>query len=250
MKRVVRTAGVGVLVTMTGLLVTACGDDDSGGGGGGSATSRPQLGVDAAQLSPTVDHPYVAFASVRRAVFEGEEVDSETGETVELRVESVVRDETARVAGVEVTVVDVSDFEDGELVEQTEDYYAQHRSGDVYYLGERVDEYEDGEVAGHGGQWLAGEGDARAGLFMPATPKVGDEFEQERAPGLAEDRSTVVATGVTVTVPAGTFDDCIETEDLDPVDDVTEHKFYCSGVGLVREAFPAGGSLDLIEFEA
>jgi hypothetical protein len=84
---------------------------------------------------------------------------------------------------------------------------------------------------------------------MPAEPAVGDEFEQERAPGVAEDRSRVVAAGVTVTVPAGTFEDCIETEDVDPIGDVTEHKFYCPDVGLVKETFAEGGSLELVEYE-
>jgi hypothetical protein len=58
-------------------------------------------------------------------------------------------------------------------------------------------------------------------MFMPAAPQVGDVLEQERAPGIAEDRSTVIATGVAVTVPAGTFNSCIETEDFDPIGMVT-----------------------------
>jgi hypothetical protein len=82
---------------------------------------------------------------------------------------------------------------------------------------------------------------------MPAEPKVGDAFEQERAPGVAEDQSKVVAEGLEVRTPAGTFSDCIKTEDYAPLDDVTEFKFYCPDVGLVREE-PPGGRLDLIEY--
>lgn len=234
-----RTRGL-VLVM---LAAAACGNDTATQPQGGG------LGVEVAELSAVVENPYVAFASIARAVYAGEETDPDSGETVKLRVESTVRDATTRVGGADVTVVEVLDYEDGELVEKTEDYYAQHSSGAVYYLGERVDEYDGGELSGHGGQWLAGEDGNLAGVFMPASPAVGDVFEQERAPGIAEDRSTVVAVGVSVTVPAGTFQDCIETEDLDPIDDVTEHKFYCPGVGLVRETFTGAGSLDLVEFE-
>jgi hypothetical protein len=84
---------------------------------------------------------------------------------------------------------------------------------------------------------------------MPAAPRVGDAFEQERAPGVAEDRSTVIETGLSVTVPAGSFSDCIETEDVDPLGGGTEHKVYCRGVGLVRETTSAGENLDLTELE-
>ena len=228
------------------LVLGACGEEspsESEGEGGGD------LGVEAARLSPVVDNPFIAFADVRRAVYEGEEIDPETGEPFDVRVEATVRETTTEVGGIEVTVVDVSDFEEGELVEKTQDFYAQHESGDVYYMGENVDDYEGGEVVGHDGQWLAGENDARAGVFMPADPQVGDEFEQERAPGVAEDRSKVVKVGLSITVPAGTFDDCIETEDFAPIEGATQNKFYCRGVGLVREAFPDGSTIDLIEFE-
>jgi hypothetical protein len=229
-------------------MLVACGRDSASPGG--ELRARADLGVDVAQLSPVVDNPYVAFASVRRAVYEGEEDDAETDERIGIRVESTVRDTPVTVAGVEVTVVEVTELEDGELVEKTEDYYAQDpRSGIVYYMGERVDDYEDGRISGHGGQWLAGENGNQAGVFMPAAPQVGDVFEQERAPGIAEDRSTVIATGVTVTVPAGTFNSCIETEDFDPIGMRTERKIYCRGMGLVREVFEAGGSLALVHFE-
>ena len=144
------------------------------------------------------------------------------------------------MAGVRVAIVKVREFEDGELVEHTADYFAQDGKGRVWYFGERVDDIENGKVVGHEGQWLAGENGAKPGLFMPAKPRVGQVFEQERAPGVAEDRSKVVAVGRELTTPAGTFDDCIKTRDFAPLDRATEFKFYCAGVGLVREKPPDG----------
>lgn len=210
--------------------------------------SSGELGVDASALSPRIDHPYVAFSLVKRAVYQGMELDDETGDTVRVRVVVNVRDTTETVAGVGVTAVEVLDYENGELVEKTIDYYAQDTSGAVYYLGERVDDLEEGKVAGHEGQWMAGVKHARAGTFMPGRPAVGDSFEQERAPGVAEDRSRVIRTGITVTVPAGTCQDCLETEDLDPVRKTSQHKWYCRGWGLVRELGKAQ-SLELVELE-
>jgi hypothetical protein len=223
----------------------ACGGGDGARGDGRSADG--EAGTPPGDFSAEVSHPLVPLTSVRLTVFEGSERDPETGETIELRIESRVLERTESVAGVRVAVVDVKDFEDGELVERTLDYYAQHPDGSVWYFGERVDDYEDGKVVGHEGQWLAGQGNARPGVFMPAEPNVGDVFEQERAPGVAEDRSTVVAVGLRVKTPAGTFSDCTKTKDFAPLDNVTEYKYYCRGVGLVREE-PPGGRLDLIRY--
>jgi hypothetical protein len=227
----IRSAVALAVLAMSPFLLAACGD------GGGEQAPVPTL--DPSQFQASVDNPFFPLAPGTTLVYEGQE-----GE-VEIHIESTVLPDTDVIAGIEVTAVEVQEFEDGELVEITLDYYAQHNDGTVYYLGERVDEYEGGEIVGHSGQWLAGEGDNQAGIFMPAEPRVGDEFEQERAPGVAEDRSKVVEADQSVTTPAGDFSGCVKTEDFDPLGDVTEFKFYCPEVGLVREEFP-GGSTDLV----
>lgn len=200
-----------------------------------------------AEYSADVDHPLVPLSSVPLTVFEGFERDPDNGEKIKVRVVSRVLDKTERIAGAEVAVVEVKDYEEGELVERTLDYYAQDQGGSVWYFGERVDDIEKGKVVGHEGQWLAGEGNAKPGIFMPAEPKLGDAFEQERAPGVAEDRSKVVDAGLEVTTPAGKFSDCIKTKDYAPLDKETEYKYYCPDVGLVREE-PPGGRIDLIRY--
>jgi hypothetical protein len=215
------------------------GNSGSGGTGGNSSGSGSRKR--GAKYTAKVDHPLVPLTTVRRTVFTGFEGDTRT------RVVSRVLNKTRRVAGVRVAIVDVREFEDGELVEHTRDFYAQDRKGRVWYFGERVDDIENGKVVAHEGQWFAGKNGAKPGLFMPAKPTVGKVFEQERAPGVAEDRSKVVAVGRNVTTAAGQFDDCIKTRDYAPLDKRTEFKFYCAGVGLVREK-PADGRLDLVRY--
>jgi len=217
-------------------LLAAC------GGGGGKATVTS---IDPADFQAKVDNPFFPLASLGPKVFEGEETNPETGESIETRVESTVLPETDVVAGVEVTVLQEKDYENGELVESTLDYFAQHRDGSVYYFGERVDDYEGGEIVSHKGQWLAGEGENRPGVYMPAELSVGQTFDQENAPGVAEDRSKVLALEQTVETPAGSFSGCLKAEDFSPLDNATESKYYCAGVGLVREEFP-DGHLDLV----
>jgi hypothetical protein len=214
-------------------LIAGCGDDDrQSGDRSPTAIESPRFVP--ARDSAKIDHPLVPLTAVRVKVLE-------TGEE---RVVSRVLERTKTIDGVRAAVVEVKDYEDGELVEHTFDYYAQAEDGGVWYMGEDVDDLKHGKVVGHGGEWLAGRRGAKPGLFMPADPKVGDVFEQERAPGVAEDRSTVLATGRTVRTPAGTFDDCIRTRDVAPLDDSVEFKQYCAGVGLVSE----GGGLELVSY--
>ena len=190
--------------------------------------------VDLGRLSPIVTNPFFPLASLRSTVLEGEAADPDTGDPIQTRVELTVLPETTTVAGVEVTVAEVKEYEDGELVERTLDYYAQDEDGTVYYLGEQVDVYEEGTLIGHEGTWLAGEGANQPGVYMPAHPEVGQVFEQERAPGVAEDRSTVLAVEQSIVTPAGEFSGCLQVEDFAPIEGGTGEKYYCPGVGIAR----------------
>jgi hypothetical protein len=131
-----------------GLLASACSPE----------ASRP---ADASRFSAQVDHPLVPLASVPVTIFEG--IERGFFARSEVRVKSRVLERTVRVAEVPVAVVDVKEYKDGQLVEHTLDYYAQDKEGNVWYLGERVDDIADGKVVAHSGEWLAGRGDANPG---------------------------------------------------------------------------------------
>ena len=78
---------------------------------------------------------------------------------------------------------------------------------------------------------------------MPADPQPGMTYQQEAAPGIAEDTATVIRRGRTVTVPAGTFTDTITVRDFNPLDGSRGTKVYAPGVGLIID-----GPLDLIDY--
>ncbi|MGH9012079.1 MAG: hypothetical protein ACRDYF_19870 [Acidimicrobiia bacterium] len=196
--------------------------------------------INPTEFRPHVTHPLFPLYSLRRLEFSGTERDTETGKTVKTRTVKRLLHKTEVVAGVTVAVLEVKDYEDGELVEVTEDYFAEHRNGSVWSFGERVSDYENGKVVGHEGQWLAGQGNNKPGLYLPTRPMVGQEFEPERAPGVAEVRSKVVQLDAEVTVPAGKYTGCLKTEDFSVLDKVTELSFYCPGAGLVRSEGPHG----------
>jgi len=118
------------------------------------------------------------------------------------------------------------------LIESSLNYFAQTQSGTVCYFGEAVDIYENGVVVSHEGSWRADTRGNAPGIFMPAAPEVGMTFPQEAAPGIAEDRVTILAIG-TVTVPAGTFANAIKVRDFNPLDGSKGVKWYAPNVGLV-----------------
>jgi hypothetical protein len=189
--------------------------------------------LDGCEWSSTGGNLFSSLEPGTQQVLQGEE----DGESLEVIV--TVLDETETVAGIETRVVEERESEGGELVEVSRNFFAVcTQTGSVFYFGEDVDDYEGGEIAGHGGAWRAGEGENRPGLIMPAQPLLGARYHQEIAPEVAMDVTETVAVGVEADVPAGTFDGCIVQMDSNLLDQETgpgDKKVYCPGVGIVQD---------------
>jgi hypothetical protein len=167
---------------------------------------------------------------------------TEDGEVV--RVEITVLNETRQITfltdegewlSVTTRVVEERELKGGELVEVSRNFYARcTETGDIYYFGEDVDIYESGVIVSHDGAWLAGEAEARPGLIMPGSFLLGSRYFQELAPEVAMDRAEHVKMGLTVTTPAGTFQDFVEVLETTPLEPGAKSiKRYCPEVGLV-----------------
>ena len=191
-------------------------------------------------------NPYLSLRPGNQLVLEGEEEDDEGG-TVEIQAIITNLRQTKRITfttprGRQITViarvVEERESEDGELVEVSRNWFSRCvETGDIFYFGEEVDDYEDGEIVGHGGGWQAGKNGAQPGLIMPGTFLLGSRYYQEQAPDVALDRGENTRMSLTVETPAGTFRDCVEvidTNELQP-DSPGDAKLYCAGVGLVMD---------------
>jgi hypothetical protein len=248
-----RKLGLLTAVLLLAATAAACGEDKESNTQpaapppASAAAPAPSGAIDPADFSPQVDNPLFPLSSFGTLELSGTERDSKTGKTIEVREVTRRLDKTDTIAGVGVAILEVKEYEDGQLVELTEDYFAQHRDGGVWYFGERVSDYKDGKVVGHGGQWLAGEGGNLPGLYMPANPVVGQDFAPEQIAGVAEERFKVVEVNLEVAVPAGRFTGCIKVEEFDVPDKVTEFKFHCPRVGTVR-AEGLDGTAELVRF--
>ena len=107
------------------------------------------------------------------------------------RVKVTVTDRTKLIANGVRRASSATRRRSGASVEITEDYYAQDSKGNVWYLGEATTEYEHGKPVSTEGSFEAGVDGARAGIAMPAHPRVGMRYRQEYYKGHAEDRAKV-----------------------------------------------------------
>jgi hypothetical protein len=201
--------------------------------------------IDAADFGGPIDNPFFPLVPGTTFHYEGESEDGiETNDVI-------VTHDTRVILGITAVVVHDLVYLEGELIEETFDWYAQDLDGNVWYLGEDSREIEDGEVVSTSGSWEAGVDGAKPGIVMQADPQVGQQYYQEFYLGEAEDEGRVVALNLTVTVPFGTFNGCLQTEDFTRLEpDAREHKFYCPGIGFVmEEALDGSGQAELVEIE-
>jgi hypothetical protein len=246
-------------------------DTDSGNEDAGEADDQEQNNDDAASTSSNdnaasandqyplpkfdpcnfgnqiIDNPYFTLTPGTTFTYQTKTEDGTEKDMV------IVTNETKEILGITTTVVWDRVWLDEELTEETFDWHAQDKQGNVWYMGEDSKEYENGKVVSTEGSWEAGVDGAKPGIIMEADPQVGDSYRQEYYPGHAEDAAKVVSLNETVKVPFGTFTNCLQTRDvslLDPTQD--EDKYYCTSVGGVtlEVAIDSGERTELIDVNA
>jgi len=201
-----------------------------------AALKPPIPAFDPSEFSDIVDNPYFPLRPGMVYVYE-----TEAGRTKDVDTVTVTR-ETRVILGVVALVVRDRTYRGGKLVEESFDWYAQDRKGNVWYLGEDTREMRDGKVVGTAGSWEAGRDSAQAGIIMPAIPQPGMVYRQEYRRGVAEDMARVVGITSGASVMKATLTACVETEDWSPLEHgVKERKVYAPGFGLVLQRTVSGG---------
>lgn len=224
---------IAVTVVLAGLLA-ACGEP-AGTSVASSVAAVPRTisptyapAVRPADFSTVIDNPYFPLIPGTRTIFEGPTPDGKEHDVVE-----VTRD-TKIVMGVTTRVVHDVVSVDGKPEEETWDWYAQDRAGNVWYFGEDTRKL-GGPAVDTSGSFQAGVDGALPGIVMEARPVVGDRYRQEFAKGEAEDTGEVVDLDGSATFGGGTHRGLLVTEDVNPLDPAAavEHKYFVRGVGFV-----------------
>jgi len=184
--------------------------------------------IDPSNFITRIDNPYFPLRPGTTFIYEGH-----TAQGFE-HDEFAVTHHTKVILG--VTCVEVHDTVtvDGRLTEDTLDWFAQDRDGNVWYFGENTHELEDGLITTIEGTFMGGVNGDKPGIIMKAHPAIGDFYRQEFSLANAEDFAETVSLTASVTVPAGTFHNCLKSKETTPLEtDLLEYKFYAPGVGNV-----------------
>ncbi len=165
-----------------------------------AATPAPGSGatVDPARFVRRISNPWWPMPPGSRWTYRQTDADG-----TQARIEVTVTHQTRQILGITATVVHDRLTQDGQVQEDTDDWYAQDRQGTVWYLGEATKAFDHGRVTSTAGSWQAGVDGAQAGIIMPARPRPGMAYRQEYLRGEAEDAARVLSVGQTVKVPAG-----------------------------------------------
>lgn len=183
--------------------------------------------IDPAAFVSTIDNRYFPLRPGTTFVYEG------TKDGERQRNEVTVTSETKMILGVRCVTVRDRVTAAGRLVEETLDWYAQDRAGNVWYFGEASKAYDNGKVSTEG-SWEGGVDGAKPGIVMQAAPRPGAPYRQEYLKGEAEDMAQVLRVDGRVTVPFGSFGNVLVTKEWSPLDPgIEEEKSYAPGVGMV-----------------
>lgn len=233
-----KLVGVVAGALVTGLAV-AVGAAAMTAGTSGLPKGSEVVKLDPADFTTKIDNPYWPMKPGTRWVYRETDPDGAVQ-----RVVVRVTNQTKRIAnGIVARVVRDSVTEDGKLVEDTWDWYAQDRAGNIWYLGELTKEYENGKYVGTAGSFEAGVDGAQPGVILPAKPRVGLSYRQEYYKGEAEDKASIFSLGEQAEVPYGHFKDVVMTRDVNPLEPkVLEYKFFARGVGPVLAIAVSGGA--------
>jgi hypothetical protein len=160
--------------------------------------------IDPANFVTTIDNPYFPLRPGTTFIYEGQMPDGFEHDEV------AVTHNTRVILGVTCVEVHDSVFTDGVLTEDTLDWYAQDRDGNVWYFGENTHELEDGLITTIEGTFMAGVNGDKPGIIMKAHPAVGDFYRQEFSLNNAEDFAQTLSLNEVVTVRFGTFNHCLK----------------------------------------
>ena len=185
-------------------------------------------------FSARVDNPWFPLLRGTRWVYTGVKDGKRTRDLV------TVTQQTKMIEGAPCVAVHDRLYMQGRLEERTTDWYSQDSHGNVWYFGENTAELDaHGHVTSTEGTWKAGVAGAKAGIYIPGHPRLGQSGQQEFLKGHAEDHFKIIGLFRTVAPPGKA--NTLLTKEWTPLErGVVDHKMYLRGIGTVLEQSQRG----------
>jgi len=196
--------------------------------------ARPDISTAKFDNPTMIDNKYFPMTPGRKLVFEG--VTEEGGRQFDHSIVFYVTDLTKEVLGIKSVVAYILDYSDGELVEAEIAFYAQDNNGNVWFMGEHPEVYENGKLV-EAPTWIPGLKGAEAGITMKANPKLNESsYAQGWGPAVNwTDRGRVIGMGEQVCVPLDCYEDVLVTEEYSQSEpDAFQVKSYAPGIGNIK----------------
>jgi hypothetical protein len=159
------------------------------------------------------------------------------------QVVTTVTDATKEVDGVRTVAVVDQDTNGGQVAEQSIDWVAEDKDGNVWYLGSYTESYEGGQFVNASDAWLAGVNGSKPGILMLADPQTGTPpYAEDTVPGIEAPTAQVAKTGQSQCVPFKCYKGVLVIEE-----EGSEYKYFAPGVGQIKTEPRASGGKHEIE---
>jgi len=158
------------------------------------------------------------------------------------QVVTTVTDVTKEVDGVRTVAVVDQDTNGGQIAEQSIDWVAEDKDGNVWYLGSYTESYEGGQFVNASDAWLAGVNGSKPGVLMLADPQTGTPpYTEDTVPGIEAPKAQVAKTGQSQCVPFKCYKDVVVIQEGG-----SEYKYFAPGVGQIKtEPLSSGGKQEI-----
>ncbi|MCA9508189.1 MAG: hypothetical protein KC505_07210 [Myxococcales bacterium] len=193
-----------------------------------------------------VSNPFFSLSPGRKYFYDGVSADG-----VKIHKEILATDQKREIAGVEAFATWSREWHDGSLVSDAKDWFAQDESGNVWHLGQQELNIFGGYLKSRGREWFAEENNAKAGIFIPGAPKVGEEFAVSFN-GSDQEKAEVLAVGENFPRIRGQLNNCLKIGNYILGDHPRQfQRYYCKDVGnfsaeLIPDSF---GKVELTRIE-
>jgi hypothetical protein len=229
-------------------LVAALGSSALAVGCGGGSGDRPAATATATTTAPaklvpaefnaanfgdtSAANPYFPLKPGMQWVREG---TTDVGtRRVPHQVATTITDVYRVIDGVRTVAVLDHEIDGGQVSQESLDYLAVDRFGNLWYLGGYTEEFEGGRYVSAIDGWLSGVNGARAGLLVQADPKAGTPPYPVAQPDKDEgDVAEVIGVGTRRCVPFKCFDDVLVVREGKASAPDNEFKYYARNVGQI-----------------